>query len=57
MSFFHEVLTSREPSLSPRAGSFIKKMMRKTEMRDRMGVIRKPQCHDPVAAATPEPVI
>jgi hypothetical protein len=57
MSFFQEVLTRREPSLSPRAGSFKKKMMRKTEINERIGVTRSPQFHDPVAAATPDPVM
>jgi hypothetical protein len=57
MSFFQEVLTRREPSLSPLAGSFKKKMIRNTEISDRMGVTRRPQFHDPVAAATPDPVM
>lgn len=57
MSFFHEVLTRREPSLSPLAGSFKKITIRNTEMRDSIGVTRRPQFQEPVAAATPDPVI
>lgn len=57
MSFFQEVLTKRDPSLSPLAGSFMKKMMRATEINDKMGVTLKPQFQEPVAAATPDPVI
>lgn len=57
MSFFHEVLTRREPSLSPLAGSFRKITIRITEIRERIGVTRRPQFHEPVAAATPDPVI
>lgn len=57
MSFFHEVLTRREPSLSPLAGSFRKITRRITEIRERIGVTRRPQFQEPVAAATPDPVM
>ena len=57
MSFCHDVLTRREPSLSPLGGSLITKAIKTTEIIDNMGVTRNPQFQEPVAAAMPDPVI
>lgn len=57
MSFCHEVLTRREPSLSPRGGSLIAKAIKRTETIDKIGVTRNPQFQEPVAAAMPDPVM
>ena len=57
-SSFQDVLVILEPSLSPLAGSFKKKMMRKREISDMMGVTLRPQFHEPPAkAATPDPAM
>ena len=46
-----------EPSLSPLAGSRITKIIKRTEINERIGVTLSPQFQEPVSAATPLPVM
>merc|ERR1711928_114231 len=43
-SSFQEVLVKCDPSLSPRGGSIMTKNTSKTDTKEMMGAIRRPQC-------------
>jgi len=53
-SSFQEVLVKCDPSLSPRGGSIMTKNTSKTDTKEMMGAIRRPQCQVPVSWSIPE---